>query len=181
MTELGAEPLAATTPATAAAGAEGFPERLGNVVALYCGRVGAVALAIIVAINGANVVGRYCFGQPLPWAEELMLYLMIFVVFIGAAIATWRGAHIGIDALVTRLPLGLQKAAHIAMSLLAIAILLTIANAGYTTVSMLYAFDQRSDALEWPMWIPQSFVVLGLVLSAALIALRFFVRNKPAH
>jgi TRAP-type C4-dicarboxylate transport system permease small subunit len=179
MTELGAEPLAATTPA--AAGAGGIPERIGNLVAVYCGRVGAVALAIIVAINGANVVGRYCFGQPLPWAEELMLYLMIFVVFIGAAIATWRGAHIGIDALVTRLPPGLQIAAHVAMSLLAIAILLTIANAGYTTVSMLYAFDQRSDALEWPMWIPQSFVVLGLVLSAALIALRLLVRNKPAH
>ena len=110
-----------------------------------------------------------------------MLYLMIFVVFIGAAIATWRGAHIGIDALVIRLPLALQRLAHIAMSLLAIAILLTIAYAGYTTVSTLYAFDQRSDALEWPMWIPQSFVVGGLTLSAVLIALRFFVRTKPAH
>lgn len=162
-------------------GAAGFAERLGNSIAHYCGLIGAVALAIIVVINGANVVGRYFFGQPLPWAEELMLYLMIFVVFVGAAVATWRGVHIGIDALVTRLPFAAQRLAHIAMSLLAIVILLTVARAGYSTVSMLYAFDQRSDALEAPMWIPQSFVVGGLVLSAALIALRFFIRNKPAH
>jgi TRAP-type C4-dicarboxylate transport system permease small subunit len=162
-------------------GASGFAGRLGAGVALYCGRIGAVALAIIVAINGANVVGRYLFSAPLPWAEELMLYLMIFVVFAGAAIATWRGAHIGIDALVTRLPQGVQRLVQFVLSLLAIAVLLTVANAGYFTVTMLYAFDQRSDALEMPMWIPQSIVVGGLVLSAALIALRFFVRSKPSH
>ena len=121
----------------------------------------AVALAVIVAINGANVVGRYFFGSPLPWAEELMLYLMIFVVFAGAAVATWRGAHIGIDALVTRLPKNIQRAAHVLMSFFSIAVLLTVAQAGYATVSILYGFDQRSDALEWPMWIPQSFVVMA--------------------
>jgi len=177
MSQPGAEQLSTSH----ALGAGGFAERLGNGIALTCGRIGAVALAIIVAINGANVVGRYFFGQPLPWAEELMLYLMIFVVFVGTSVATWRGVHIGIDALVTRLPQAAQRVAHIAMSLLAIVILLTVARAGYSTVSLLYSFDQRSDALEAPMWIPQSFVVAGLVLSAALIALRFFVRNKPAH
>lgn len=34
---------------------------------------------------------------------------------------------------------------------------------------MLYAFDQRSDALHLPVWIPQSFLTGGLALTAILI------------
>jgi TRAP-type C4-dicarboxylate transport system permease small subunit len=158
-------------------------ERIGDALVLNCCRVAAVALSIIVLINGANVVGRYFFGRPIGWAEEAMLYLMIFVVFAGAIGATWRGVHIGIDAFVTRMPPAFQRAAGVAMSLLSIVLLLTVAKAGFDTVQLLYAFDQRSDAMEFPMWIPQSFVVIGFGVSAILIAVRIFIPAKrgPSH
>ncbi len=159
----------------------GLAERIGDAIVLNCCRVAAVGLAAIVAINGANVVGRYVFAQPLAWAEEAMLYIMIFVVFAGAIAATWRGVHIGIDAFVTRMPPAFQQAASIFVSALSIVLLLTVAKAGLDTVQLLYAFDQRSDALEFPIWIPQSFVVIGFGVSAVLLAVRMFLPKKPAH
>ena len=46
--------------------------------------VGAVALLMIVVLNAINIVMRYFFRNPLSWAEEAMLYLMIFGVYIGS-------------------------------------------------------------------------------------------------
>ena len=115
----------------------GFAERIGDAIVLNCCRVAAIALAIIVGINGVNVVGRYFFSRPLAWAEEAMLYLMILVVFAGAIAATWRGVHIGIDAFVTRMPAAFQRAAGIVVSSLSIVLLLTVAKAGFDTVQLL--------------------------------------------
>ena len=54
-------------------------------------------------------------------------------------------------------------------SLISVVILLIVAFAGSYIVTMLYAFDQRSDALHLPVWIPQSFLTGGLALTAILI------------
>ena len=159
----------------------GLAERIGDAIVLNCCRGAAVSLATIVAINGVNVIGRYFFSRPLAWAEEAMLYLMIFVVFAGAIAATWRGVHIGIDAFVTRMPATFQRVASIAVSLLSVVLLLTVAKAGFDTVQLLYSFDQRSDAMEFPMWIPQSFVVVGFGMCAILLTVRIFVPATPAN
>ena len=41
-------------------------------------------LAASVAINFANIIGRYFLSVSLSWAEEAMLFLMIGCVFLGA-------------------------------------------------------------------------------------------------
>jgi hypothetical protein len=47
-------------------------------------------------------------------------------------------------------------------------------------VSQLYAFDQRSDAMEFPVWIAQSAVLGGLVLIAAMTVMRLVVFGPSA-
>jgi TRAP-type C4-dicarboxylate transport system permease small subunit len=47
--------------------------------------------------------------------------------------------------------------------------------ASYRIVSLLYSFDQRSDALELPSWIPQSFVTAGLGLMALVIFIKLLM------
>jgi hypothetical protein len=39
-------------------------------------------------------------------------------------------------------------------------------------VALLQSMDQRSDALQAPSWIPQSFVTIGLGLMALMMAVR---------
>ena len=168
MSDLALSPMRPAPPARQA----GPVERLGEFIAVACMALAAVALGVIVALNGVNVVGRYFFNRPIPWAEELMLFLMVFIVFAGTATVTWRQLHIRIDVVASRLPAAARQWTHVLVTATSVLVLATIAWAGFTTVSMLYAFDQRSDALNVPMWIPQSFVAGGMALNAALLILR---------
>ena len=53
-----------------------------------------------VAINVANVVGRYVFDAPVSWAEEVMSYGIIWGVFVAVAAITYQGNHLRMDLLV---------------------------------------------------------------------------------
>ncbi|MDB5597542.1 MAG: tripartite ATP-independent periplasmic transporter DctQ [Hyphomicrobiales bacterium] len=146
--------------------------RLGDRVSTICTFIAAVSLAVIVCVNGANVLGRYFFSAPISWAEELMLYLMVLTVFAGAATVTWRQEHIKIDAFLLRLPPSARRVAVLATGVVTVLAIGAAVYASFLVVSMLYGFDQHSDALEAPMWIPQSVVTIGLSLNAILFLMR---------
>jgi TRAP-type C4-dicarboxylate transport system permease small subunit len=150
--------------------------RLGDAVAGIGVALAALALIGIVAINGVNVVARYAFGSPFSWAEELMLYLMILGVFAGGVAITWRNQHVRIMTIIERAPRAIQRPAHLLAALACIVVLATVTVASFRLVSLLASFDQRSDALQAPMWIPQSFVTIGLGLMAVLMAVRLLLR-----
>lgn len=50
-----------------------------------------------------QIISRALFNMSFPWTEELARYLMIWVTFLGASFAFQYGAHISIEAFVTRL------------------------------------------------------------------------------
>jgi len=50
-----------------------------------------------IAINFANVIGRYLFQAPIIWAEEIMIYIMIWAVLAGAVLVSWDGNHLKMD------------------------------------------------------------------------------------
>lgn len=154
-----------------------FPRlrKFGDIVADVTTRMGAVALGGIVLICGVNVVARYFFHDAISWAEEAMIYLMVFVIFSASTAVTWKGAHMHLDMLIRRLPSPIRKVVITIVTLFSIGLLLVLASASYEVVSKLFRFDQRSDGLEAPMWIPQGFVLAGLVLIAFMMLLRLIV------
>jgi TRAP-type C4-dicarboxylate transport system permease small subunit len=148
---------------------------IGDAVADTCAVGAASALLIIVAICSVNVLRRYIFGSAWSWAEEAMVYLMIFIVFAGAISVTWRNAHMRIELIVDRLPTAYRTAAVLLCTVIAIGVLAVMSVFSSEVVFTLYSFDQKSDALEMPMWIPQSFVAVGFGLFAILMAFRLCV------
>ena len=134
----------------------------------------AAMLALIAAINIANVVGRYAFAKPIETAEELMLFLLIAAVFLSFARVTHDGAHIRMDMLQRALPPVAGRALEIVSDLVTIAVALTLVVVGTPLVLKLLEFGQRSEALGIPMAIPQSVVPIGFALSALLLVLRQF-------
>ncbi len=158
-------------------------DRCGDFLTQLCLAIAAGALICIVAINGANVVARYLFGSPFSWAEELMLFLMILSVFAGAVAVTWRNLHIRIDTFIDLVSPPVRKAALAIGAIVSIAVILTIVYASARIVGILHKLDQRSDALDLPSWIPQSFLTIGLAVIALLIGVRTvleFTRSKPS-
>ena len=62
------------------------------------------AILVGIAINVANVIGRYFFLEPIIWAEEIMIYIMVWTVFIGAILVSFEGQHLKMDFFSIMLP-----------------------------------------------------------------------------
>ena len=65
-------------------------------------------LVMVIAVFG-NVVQRYLWGTGWVVSEELSRLLFVWLIFLGAILASVQRAHIGFDALVQRLPLAGRK------------------------------------------------------------------------
>jgi TRAP-type C4-dicarboxylate transport system permease small subunit len=136
---------------------------------------GAAALLVIVVLNAINIMMRYFFRNPLSWAEEAMLYLMIFGVYMAAISVAWQQAHIRIDAILDFAPPARRKILQIISTLVMTAVLIPVVFASFHVASLLFEFDQRSDALHLPIWIPQSVIPFSLLLIVVMSLLRMFI------
>lgn len=84
-----------------------------------------VCMAVILILVVVQVVLRYVFNSPLTWSEELAVYVMVWMTFIGSVICMRDKEHIDVTVLVDNLPHGLQRLA-IQFSRLASSIFLLI-------------------------------------------------------
>ena len=66
-------------------------------------------LAVMAVLVFGNVVLRYAFDSGIAVSEELSRLLFVWLIFLGAILASVQRAHIGFDALVQRLPLAGRK------------------------------------------------------------------------
>ena len=132
----------------------------------------AVLMLIAVAVNAANVAGRYVFFRPIASAEEIMLFLLVGTVFLGNAIVGFEGKQLRMDIILQVLPGTLRRVLDIAADLTMIAVCVTLIVLGWPAVEMLAEFDQRSEAADIPLVIPQALVPIGLGLTALLVGVR---------
>jgi TRAP-type C4-dicarboxylate transport system permease small subunit len=88
----------------------------------------------------------------------------------------WQQAHIRIDAVLDFAPLGRRKILEIISTLVLAAVLLPVVYASFNVVTLLFEFDQRSDALHLPMWIAQSVVPIALLLIVAMSLFRILIQ-----
>ena len=146
--------------------------RTVDALALALEKLLGLALIAAVVINFVNVVGRYIFGSTSISADEVQIYTMVYIAFLGAAVATWRRIHLRMDVLVQRLPGGVKAllAAAELVLILVLASLVLYVSSGYVT--QMAGLDARSQNAGIPMWIPHSAIVLGFGLIAVLSVLQ---------
>ena len=68
-----------------------------------------IFLAIMVVLVFGNVVLRYGFNSGIATSEEVARWLFIWITFLGAVVALRERAHLGVDMLVSRLPVAGKK------------------------------------------------------------------------
>lgn len=130
----------------------------------------AVAFVFAVCLNFANVIGRYAIGRSILGADEVQIYIMVCMAFLGAVVVSWRRQHLRMDVLVQYFPRWLREFLR-AAEILLVAVLagfVLFHSSGYAR--QMLALDRNSDNAGIPMWIPHSAVALGFGL-IALIAL----------
>ncbi|MGD8452798.1 MAG: TRAP transporter small permease [Phycisphaerae bacterium] len=64
----------------------------------------AIVMAVLVLDVSWQVFTRYVLKDPSTWTDELATFLIVWVAFLGAAVGLRRGAHLGMDYFVDRLP-----------------------------------------------------------------------------
>jgi TRAP-type C4-dicarboxylate transport system permease small subunit len=138
----------------------------------------ATLMLIAVGINFANIVGRYVFFRPLAWAEEVMLFLMVGTVFLGNSVVGYEAKQLRMDVLVQAMPEKVRRFLETAADVTMIAVCIIIIILGWPAVEMLAEFDQRSEAADIPLVIPQALVPIGLGLNAFLVAARLIARAR---
>ncbi|PPR11778.1 MAG: hypothetical protein CFH41_00653 [Alphaproteobacteria bacterium MarineAlpha11_Bin1] len=132
-----------------------------------------VAILLGIAINFANVLGRYFFLEPIVWAEEIMIYIMVWTVFIGAVLVSFEGQHLKMDFFSIMLPSPFKEI----INFIAVAcVLLTcvyVIPYNWIVVELMWANDQRSVVAEAPMVIPHFALLLGFVMIFISVVVRF--------
>jgi C4-dicarboxylate transporter DctQ subunit len=111
----------------------------------------------------------YLHGIDLTWAQELCIYMFIWMAKFGAAYGVRQGIHVGVDVLVNRLGENARRPVILAGLLGGVLFTGTIAYLGAGFVWDLSATDQRSNDMEAPMWI----VYLAIPLGSGLMCFRF--------
>jgi C4-dicarboxylate transporter, DctQ subunit len=116
------------------------------------GFIGA-ALAFTSGLLFVNVVLRYVFLAPINWAEELTLYLMVWIVFVGGAVAVRTRGHIAIDLLPLALSPANRRRLAIAVALAALAFFAWFFWYSGQHVLRVRAAGQTTPVMEAPMWL----------------------------
>ena len=148
-----------------------------SLTALLRSLAGAMMLAAI-GVNFANVVARYVFFRPFPWAEETMQFLAVWIVMLGAAVITRNQEHLRMDALLFFVPSGVRRGLEAFNTLLAVAISVYVVAQSVQVVQLLSSTGQRSVIARIPMNLMYASVLLGFGFAALFPVLAWLRRRQ---
>src|SRR5438309_11482415 len=85
----------------------GLADRILNAYCRVLEVVLVICLALMVVLVFGNVVLRYVFNSGIAVSEEISRWLFVWLTFLGAIVALREHAHLGTEALISRLgPVG---------------------------------------------------------------------------
>jgi TRAP-type C4-dicarboxylate transport system permease small subunit len=126
-----------------------------------------------VALNFANVVGRYVFWKPIIWAEEVLVFIMIWCVMLGATLVTWENQHLRMDAVHHLVPPRLRRWLNLISTLAFLGTGAFVLVQSGRVVALVASTGQRSVVAEIPMVIPYGALPVSFAVMVAVLAWRF--------
>ncbi len=118
----------------------------------------ALMLAIMVLLVFSNVVLRYGFNSGIAESEEVSRWMFIWITFLGAIVALRERAHLGVDMVVSRLPVAGKK--------------MCLAASYALMLFMLWLLYQGSLAqvrINWDMQAPVTGASMAIIYAAGLV------------
>ncbi len=123
---------------------------IGGLLARALEALASLLLLGLMAVTGADVIGRYALNAPLPGAFELTEILLAALVFAALPLVGRAGGHVDVDILTDRLPGRARRAVALVVALLCAAILLVFAWRLGLLGGQQIADGMRSDSLHVP-------------------------------
>jgi C4-dicarboxylate transporter DctQ subunit len=114
--------------------------------------------------TGISFLYPYLIQIHISWAQELCIYMFIWMAKFGAAYGVRTGIHVGVDVLIIRLNPRWQKRVILFGLLGGAAFTAIVGTMGAKFVIELMSTDQVSPDLELPSWIVYACIPLGSYL-----------------
>lgn len=114
-----------------------------------------------------QIVTRYVAFFPIPWSQELLQYLNIWLVFLGAGLAVREGAHIRIDMLQQALPPGMRRLFGVLSDGISLSLVCLVARQAYVLMGKTASQSFGSFPLT------MAWFYLSLLLGCSIMALNY--------
>ena len=135
-------------------------ERFSDRIVLLTG-VGVLAMTLMVSYD---VLMRYFLDDPQLFVDDLTSFLLVAIIFLGAGPVFYKGGHIRIDLVTSRLKTKTQSRLKVITLFIGIVLLGIVIYE--TMVSTVDAFQtgRVSAVMNYPLWAGMVFIPLGLIL-----------------
>jgi TRAP-type C4-dicarboxylate transport system permease small subunit len=157
--------------------------KIKHITAFSLGWVAIAVFLILVIDVLLGVFTRKILGDQIRWTEELARFLLVWISFLGGAIAYLDDKHLGVDLLVDRIDPSARRLAKVVTHSLVFAFALFVMGIGGTQL-VIDRFDsgQVLSALQinkawFYLAVPVSGYVISLFALGNVIA---FVMGSPA-
>jgi len=128
-------------------------------------------LGSMILLAFTQVVLRNFFGTGIIWADTIVRHLVLWLGFVGAAIATSDERHISIDAFTKFFPERTKHGIAILTSLFAVIVCYFLSAAAWT-----YVLEERTNGGDLVLSIPTWVALLIIPSGYLLLAFHFLVK-----
>ncbi len=137
----------------------------------------SILLSAIAVICFFEVILRYLFAASLPWYDELVGYLLVWLTFLGAVLAQSHGQHLGIEDLVERAPERARRTLSLASHLVLVAVHLVLLVYG-AQLAMRF-LSERATTVPVPMGVVYAVIPISASLMLVVEGARIARLAKP--
>ncbi|MEO8935959.1 MAG: TRAP transporter small permease [Burkholderiaceae bacterium] len=132
--------------------------------------VAALAAALVLT---SSVVTRYVLHASTDWQDETAVFLLVGATFLCAAYVQSLRGHVGIDALVSILPAGVDRVRQCLVDLVALLFCLFFAWKSWTLFHEAWV-DSQTTSSTWgpPLSIPYGLMAAGMSLLCLQLAVQ---------
>lgn len=137
--------------------------------------IAGVLILVTTVMTTYEVVARSFLNKPTTWATELSIYAIIGSCFLGSAYGIRTYAHVSVDLLINNINNKFKTIFVILTN--ALGLLFSIVFTLYSFFRVLDTYNAgttSSSMLKIPMYLPQSFLIIGGILMSFAFILQFF-------
>ena len=142
------------------------------------GYICSMLLVLMTFFMIAEVFCRYFLGFSITWAEELIRYMFVWFIFLGASYCIPRSSHVTIDMFVLLFPKSWQKNMVFLGNIVWLVLSIIIIYWGGKYVLRLLKTGELTMAIKFPLWIVYASIPVGFAFMFFRLISQFYTNFK---
>ncbi|MCM3716513.1 TRAP transporter small permease [Alkalihalobacillus oceani] len=137
--------------------------------------IASVTLLFMMIIIVGEIIARVLFSHSFQVVHELSAYLLVAIIFVGAAFSFQSGSFVRIEILREKYPHKIKKIIEmIFMAILLIYLAVLTYFISILTINSYTLGSSSTSVMRTPLYLPQSLMMFGMLLFFVYVLLRFF-------